>query len=328
MSSTRLAALDELDTAALGKVQAGCNYINAEIAKARRKVGQVTLVATLLSVGLVVYLFVQTERVDLRVALFPVLVAILALGAASSRVGRRVSSGYKQIVVGRIVSALGGGLTYSPTARLAKQDFLAMDVFDSRVETFVAEDEVSGRKGAVTYTITEARASRTEGSGERKRTITIFVGSIVRIDFNKNFGGHTVVVPHGETKALGGIFGGLFGESSTRRQKEQVALENADFENQFTAYSTDQQEARYILTPKLMELIMEAQARLGAGLRLCFVENSVFVMVPHIRNRFEVSLFGPKVTPDRVVGELAEVISLAEHLIEALELETRIWSRA
>jgi hypothetical protein len=327
VTSATVGRLDQLDPAALRRVQAGCNYINAEIAKARRKVGQVTLVATLLSVAAVVYLVVEVGDVDVRLMFFPVVVALLTLGAASTRIGRGVSSGYKQIVVGRIVGALGGGLTYSPTARLSKQDFLAMDVFDSRVETFSAEDEVSGRKGAVTYTITEVQATRTEGSGKNKRTITIFAGSIVRLDFNKNFGGHTVVVPHGETKALGGLLGGLLGEARTRSAKEQVSLENVDFEKQFTAYSTDQQEARYILTPKLMELVMEAQARLGSGLRLCFSANSVFVMVPQLRNRFEVSLFGPKVTPDRVVGELTEVISLAERLIEALELETRIWSR-
>jgi hypothetical protein len=327
MTSTRLGFTGQLDAAALRKVQAGCNYINAEIAKARRKLFNTAIVAALLTVAVLSFALAQAGVTDGRVLYAPFAVGALAAAIVGLRARRSLSSGYKQIVIGRIVNALGHELTYSRWSRLTEQNLLDMDLFEERIEDWYAEDEVSGRKGAVTYSITEARATRTEGSGDNERTITVFKGSIVRLDFNKSFLGHTVVVPHGETKALGGVFGSLFGESGTRRRKEIVNLENVDFENQLTAYSTDQQEARYILTPKMMELIMAAQSTLGSAVRLCFRANSVFVTVPQTSDRFEVSLFGPKITPELVVGELAEVLALAEHLIDVLELETRIWSR-
>jgi hypothetical protein len=327
VTSTRLGLTGQLDAAALRKVQAGCSYINAEIAKARRKVFNTAIVAALLTVAVLSFVLAQVGVTDGRALYAPLVVAVLAAALVGVNARRSLSSGYKQIVIGRIVNALGHELTYSRWSRLTEQDFVDMDLFEQRVEDWHAEDEIGGRKGAVTYSITEAKATRTEGSGDNERTITIFTGLIVRLDFNKRFLGHTVVVPHGETKALGGIFGSLLGESGTRRRKEIVNLENVDFEKEFTAYSTDQQEARYILTPKLMELIMRAQSTLGSALRLCFRANSVFVTVPQISDRFEVSLFGPKVTPELVLGELGEVIALAEHLIDVLELETRIWSR-
>ena len=198
-----------------------------------------------------------------------------------------------------------------------------MDLFNRRAEQWRAEDEICGRKNVVSYSILEAKATRTEGSGKNRRTVTIFKGVIVRLDFNKHFQGHTVVIPHSE----GQILGGLFGESSSRGRKEICRMDNVEFENAFSVYATDQQEARYILTPKLMDLIMGARVRINDGVRMSFHDNSVFMTLPGQGDRFELSLFGRPVTPEGIVGELAAVVRLAEDLVDTLDLETRIWTR-
>ena len=53
----------------------------------------------------------------------------------------------------------------------------------------------------------------------------------------------------------------------------------------------------------------------------------VFVAVSSTANRFEPPLFG-RATPENVMGDFLEVIDLAESLVKALDLETRIWTRA
>src|SRR5690606_34395893 len=113
----------------------------------------------------------------------------------------------------------------------------------------------------------------------------------------------------------------------SRGGKQRVTLAHADFENSYTVYSTDHQEAHYLLTPKLIELIMQARQRFE-GMRLCFYQNSLYATLPSTRNRFEAKLFGGTATPVAALEELAEVVGLAEHLVEVLDLETRIWSRA
>jgi hypothetical protein len=236
---------------------------------------------------------------------------------------RKLARSFKQIVVSRVVGALGHGLTYKPESSFTKADFLEMDLFNQRCEKWKSEDEICGGKNKVSYSVHEAKATRTEGSGKHRRTVTIFKGLIVRLDFNKHFGGHTVVVPQSE----GNILGGLLGESESRGRKEIVRLENADFENRFSVYSTNDQEARYLLTPKLMELVLQATTLLGSGIRLSFHDNSVFLTIPQSRDRFEVALFGAAITPESVAGDLVEVVALAERLVDVLDLETRIWTR-
>ena len=318
-TSSTVGRISQLDTQTLAKLQAGCHFINAEVSRVR---GRIMIVAAVVAVlGVIVYgLMWNRGARDPRLVLGGAIAIIVAFTMWEHR---KLSKTYKQIVVRRVVSALGQGLTYSPDSRFTKQDFLDMDLFNLRVEQWRAEDEVCGRQNAVTYSILEAKATRTEGSGKNRRTITIFKGVIVRLDFNKHFHGHTVVVPNSESQ----ILGGLFGESSSRRSKDLCRMENVEFEKAYSVYATDQQEARYILTPKLMDLIMRARARLNGGLRMSFHDNSVFVTLPDSGDRFELKLFGSKVTPESTVGELCQVVQLAEDLVGTLDLETRIWTR-
>ena len=317
-TGVRIGRLSQLDQSTLLKLQAGCNYINAEIDKMRRRVLSAALVAGALGIALYMFMWKSGEK-DPRLPLGGAAV-LTGIYAANER--RKLSKVYKQIVVSRVVSALGEGMTYTPESRFTKQDFLDMDLFEKRTEQWNAEDEICGRKNTVSYSILEAKATRTEGSGKNRRTVTIFKGLIIRLDFNKNFQGHTVVVPDSESK----ILGGLFGEAESRRRKEIARLENVDFEKLYSVYCTDQQEARYILTPKFMELIMQAKGTFG-DIRLSFHDNSVFVCVPQSVDRFEFGFFGGKVSPEGIVGDLAEVVLLAERMVDTLELETRLWSR-
>jgi hypothetical protein len=310
--------LSQLDGATLGKLQAACNFINAETDKVRRRV----LWFGLGTFAFAAIVFAFMWRGGLRDPRFHIFAAIAIVLAHAAYEHRQLSKTYKQVVVGRVVAALGHGLSYSPESRFTKDDFLGMDLFLREVQTWKAEDEVSGRKNAVSYSLLEAKATRTEGSGKNRRTVTIFRGLIVRLDFNKHFRGHTVVVPNSESQ----ILGGLFGESESRRAKELCRMENVDFEATFSVYSTDQQEARYILTPKLMELIIDANRSID-GIRCSFQASSVFVTIPTSADRFNIRLFGSKVTPETSVGELAQLVGLAEQLIDTLDLETRIWTK-
>lgn len=315
-----LGRISQVDQETLAKLQAGCNYINAEVKRLRHRVISVSILAV---AGAGVWLvFMRHHPVwgDVRLPL-GVAVAIILLVAVQA--SRQLAKSYKSIVVRRVVAALGQGFTYKPESSFTKSHFLSMDLFNQKCEDWKSEDEVGGKKNLVSYSLHEAKATRTEGSGKNRRTVTVFKGLIVRLDFNKNFAGHTVVIPDSEGK----ILGGLFGESESRSRKEIVRLESADFENIFSVYSTNDQEARYLLTPKLMELVLETRAVLGEDVRLSFHDNSVFLTIPQSKDRFEVVLFGRPVTPETAAGDLVEVVTLAEKLVDVLDLETRIWTR-
>lgn len=315
-----LGRISQLDQATLAKLQAGCNFINAEVTRLRNRVISVSILA--LGGAGVWYMIMHRNPVwgDIRPALG---VAVAIIGLVAVQASRQLAKTYKSIVVRRVVAALGQGFTYNPESSFTKIHFLSMDLFNEKCEDWKSEDEIGGRKNLVSYSLHEAKATHTEGSGKNRRTVTIFKGLIVRLDFNKNFAGHTVVIPDSEGK----ILGGLFGESESRSRMQIVRLENVDFEKVFSVYSSNDQEARYLLTPKLMELVLETRALFNADVRLSFQENSLFLTIPQSKDRFEVVLFGRAVTPESAAGDLVEVVTLAEKLVDVLDLETRIWTR-
>ena len=317
--TTKIGRISQLDHSTLLRILAGCNFINAEVTRLKSRVLKATVAGLVLAAVVYGFMLRQGER-DPRA---PLMLAFMISALVTQHARTQLKKNYKGIVVKRVVDALGHGMTYKPESTFTKTDFVGMHLFDRKPERWTAEDEVCGKKNAVTYSLHEIRASYMQRSGKHRREIIIFKGLIVRLDFNKSFVGHTIVVSDSQAQ----ILGGLFGESGSRAGKEIVRLENPDFEREFAVYSTDQQQARYLLTPKLMELVLRAQIVLGGQLRLSFHDNSMFVTVPQDKDRFEVSLFGGPVTPESTMGDLVEVVSLAEQLVDTLDLETRIWTR-
>lgn len=305
----------QADAATRARLEAGCKFINHKIEQLRRRF--LTIAAVVVAAGMVWWL---STGVDFRA---PLGIGGFLLVIAKVRADRELSRWYKRMVISRVVEAVGNGLSYTQESDFTRDRFRAMDLFDGRVDNFKSEDQIVGRKNEVAFALHEVRATREEKQGKHTRTVTVFRGLIAILEFNKHFHGHTVVVPENESKWLAG----LFGSKGARGSKERVTMAHADFENKYTVYSTDHQEAHYLLTPKLIELILQARQRFQ-GMRLCFYQNSLYVTLPSTRNRFEAKLFGASTSPVAAVEELAEVVGLAEHLVEVLDLETRIWSRA
>lgn len=311
-----LAAFAQLDAATRARIESACAFVNNRIREQRGKVIQVSAIALTIAVGVW-----ALTGIDPRIPGFAAL-AVIALVTAHAQ--RDIRKWYKLMVIKRVVEALGDGLAYTHESSLDQSQFREMDLYSSRIDSWKSEDQVSGRRREVTFELHEVRAIRREKQGKHTREIVVFQGLVVVLEFNKNFHGHTVIVPDKD----GRILGGLFGESETRRNKQIVRLENADFENSYSVYTTDGQEAHYLLTPKLMELVLQARTQMGGDVRLAFFRNSLFVTVPSAQDRFEVSLFASQVTAMSAITDLAAVVALAEQLIDVLELETRIWTRA
>jgi hypothetical protein len=302
-----------LDPMTRGRIQAACNVVNEEIAEQRRVVfyGYAAIAA----IGLAL---LGAHPDWWRYILAG---AVLANAILTGTARNRIRKSYKSLVIGRIVKALDRGLTYNPKSSFRYADLKAMDLFPNKYNGFSSEDELSGRKENVSYSVHEVRLKATGGSN-----VKIFEGMMIRLDFNKNFRGHTIVIPDSEARTLGPVFGELL-ESSSRRNKRLVKLENRDFERVFAVYSTDDQEARYLLTPKLMELALQANALHMTQIRLVFLGNSLFVAIPMKGDRFEATIHSV-VTPESALSDFLGVVDLAEQLIDTFQLETRIWSRA
>ena len=104
-----------------------------------------------------------------------------------------------------------------------------------------------------------------------------------------------------------------------------MALEHPGFAAAFRVHASDEVEARYILTPSMMERILALQARSERPIHLAFRNNRAFLGVNYGRALFEPAIAAS--TSLSAIHEMAAHFALAEGIVQELDLNTRIWTK-
>jgi hypothetical protein len=240
------------------------------------------------------------------------------------------SLAFKHHVVRRIVEFIDPELKYLSASRIPTDLFISSGIFTRTPDRVSGEDLVKGRYSGVELSFSELHAEyMTTTTDSKGRTVTqwhdIFKGVFMVADFNKDFHTRTVVLPDSTEGVFGSYLGGILQKLDFTRSGQLVKLESPDFEKAFAVYGEDQVEARYILTPALMERILALRESFGDGLALSFAGSKLFLAMPMGRNLFEVdgsSIESPGLL-DRVFSDMSALIGV----VDILNLTTRIWTK-
>ncbi len=178
------------------------------------------------------------------------------------------------------------------------------------------EDRITGRHDQVSISLADANLKKRVRSGKRTSYRVVFQGLLCAFSFPKRFSGRTVI-----TRDQGKIFNWFQGMAAPG---ERVHLEDPRFEDVFEVYSSDQVEARYLLTPTFMErLLTLAEKYRSSVLRLAFDGDRLLLSLDIRADSFEAgSVFETADDPSRVTS-LVEDISLIYDMIDTLGLTLR-----
>lgn len=235
---------------------------------------------------------------------------------------------YKRKLIAQALKTIDQSLEIDPKRGLAENEFISTLLFNRRPDRYKSEDLVFGNAGKTKFSFSEVRAEYKEVTNTKKgRQETwheIFCGVIFQADFNKNFNGATVV----QAKEFGSSISDWFTSNIPffSSSNSRVTLESPEFDKHFVTHSTDQIEARYILTPLMMESICALNDRCKYSISLSFIGNIVNIAFPLSKNYFEAPLFKSLITDELMQDDL----SLVRHIykvIETLDLNTRIWGK-
>ena len=229
--------------------------------------------------------------------------------------GGRLSPRYKKELIGKLVEELIENGQYTPESGLSESAFNKTGLFGSP-DRYHSEDLISGHIGKTPFCFAEVHAEEkhttTNSKGQAQTTwVTLFKGFMFVADFNKNFSGRTTVLRDSFLNFARG---------------NRVKLENTEFEKHYDVFSTDQVEARYILTPSMMERMIQLDNLFGNDTLLSFQESKVVIMIKSSRNHFESKLTRP-VNEKKTLQEEYNTIVALTSIIDALDLNTRIWSK-
>ncbi len=232
---------------------------------------------------------------------------------------------FKAEVVPEILAALYPEIGYFPDDGIARGRFADTRLFGS-FDRYRSEDRLAGTRGKTRLELAEVRAERKVRSNKNTHYETVFHGVLLIADFNKNFRGRTVVLPDVAERFLGSLVG-KFLQNCNFTEGQAVRLEDPAFEKLFSVYSSDQIEARYLLTPDMMARLTRLRQRTGGGLRVLFENSRLVIAAPTAGNWLEPPFFG-KLADFAVVEEVRRELAFALDIIDELDLNTRIWNKA
>lgn len=144
------------------------------------------------------------------------------------------------------------------------------------------DDCVLGSHLGVEIGINEVQLLREDRDKDNKpQDVTVFRGLIISLASHKPFKGHTVVIR--SRSSLTNFF------SDSHGGLERVRLEDPQFEKLFDVFSSDQIEARVLLTTAFMERLLNLANFFNSRIQCAFHLNRLLITIESRDNRFEQS---------------------------------------
>lgn len=278
--------------------------------------------------GLAVLLYLSKGDSGMLLAI-TILFAAIAIGLGIWGLTKYLPyrSAFKKEVVTKIVHLINPDYKYDPTRHISQADFDNSELFNHHSDRCKGDDFVSGVIEKTDFQFSELMAEyKTVSTKDGKRETQwhpIFKGLFFHADFNKSLTSSTFVLPDTAEKLLG-KFGQKFQKSISKGKL--VKLENPEFEKEYVVYSSSQQEARYILTPTMMEAMVNIKRELKFKMHFSFVKERVYCAIS-----FKKALFEPNIRKGikfSDVEEMYQLFNLIETIIHEMNLNTRIWTKS
>ncbi len=289
----------------------------------RQSVKKIAVVTCLLFVAAVITLIITSSS---RSGVTGILTLLLFLGGIISIIRlyyrkKTYVATYKETIVRKIINFIDPSFQYNPGNHISRSDYDASGLFIEKPERFKGDDYIEGKREKTLFCFSELHTEHKVGSGKNAHWETIFKGLFFIGDFNKHFQGRTYV--WSEHNPQLNFLNKLF--SSFAWDLAKVKLESSEFENRFIVYSTDQVEARYILTPSFMERLSKLQDMMGQKTAFSFVNTNIYVAVPIKDDLFEPSVFSAN--DYNTISDYYNTVQMVLDIIDELKLNQRLWTK-
>lgn len=246
---------------------------------------------------------------------------------------QKITSGfalnYKEVLLPELLTYQGVQATYNGDGYVPQLDFLASGFYEpQKINKYIGSDLIEVKEGETNSKFSQLEVHEYRQSGSKSEIVEIFKGLFYVSDFNKNMEGHTLVVPDVATE----IFGRNLGERLNKlgqiayKDVKLEQLENTEFEEYFSVFSSDPIEARYILSPKLVESIMSLRKELGRDYSLAFKKGEMYLMIESGKDLLGPNLFNSLDNQERA-AEINTFLSTILKITEKFDLNTRIWGK-
>ena len=287
------------------------------------------LIITLFAIGIAVAL-IFIMPIFIPIAFVFWVMASLIFTASDKQ---KYSLMYKNYFVTRSLNRIFEDVQYNK--RGIKKDVIESTNMINMGNHFESNDYVEAKYKGVNFCQSDVEVEKeTVDSDGNSSTITLFQGRWLIFNFNKEFksnvqvsgkrfGNDSLYVGYGDKKYK------TIGDNSSiveyqNMRYSKVKMESEAFNKMFRVYTQIEHDAFYILTPQIMEKLLNLANLYKGMIKFGFIDNKLHVAINDGRDAFEPASFLKKIDEkkvfERVDRQIKEITSLIDELNSSNDL--------
>ena len=246
---------------------------------------------------------------------------------------------FKSQVLPTLLETITSTASYYPDDYIDEYTFEDSKIFERcggllneycSIDYFSGEDLIEGTYEDIPFKFSQIKAETLKPTGEKDdsgnelhKREDIFTGLFLVSEFNKPFEGTTFILPDHEELVIG-FLSKTFQRLRERDGLELIKLENPEFEKYFKVYSSCQIESRFIITPKMMEIILMARDLFKSEISISMVSGNIYIAINYSSDILESSIFSSYLDPC-LLDKCKKEFNLLFDLINIFDLEVKLW---
>lgn len=276
----------------------------------RKKCASLVTFGLLIGLGgiLLVYLLREIPILGIIVAAGGFITSIVGYGQFST-----LSKTFKNKYLRDLISKTFNNAEYYPDRGIDKNRVYATNLV-KKADRYHAEDLIKGNFDGVGFETCDLKLEekhvRHTKNGTQVYYVTYFLGRFFEFEFPKEFKSKIIVTESGLSTWFSSF--------------KKIELESVEFNKKFKTYTLNEHDAFYVLTPHLMESLLELERSNPGTIALLFTGKKLNIAINNNRNTFEISLF--RKIDMSIINELQHDLNVIKDIVLELKLNRNIFT--
>jgi len=219
----------------------------------------------------------------------------------------------KSEILKKLIESFSPDFFYDPYTGVSQDVFKKSQIIKG-YSTFYGEDHVTGKYNNIQIEFSELFIQQKND----KSTTTLFKGPFYVVQSPKTFAAKTNILPDTAEKLFGGL-GTIFQKMNMMREKV-IKIDDAAFEKEFVVYSNDENEAKDILTPNVINYLMDKK-KINKNVFMSCIEDKIYFGLYNGADLFPVDINKSidNVILEQYYNEVVSHVKIAEELHQLIK---------
>lgn len=227
---------------------------------------------------------------------------------SATRKFKELSHEFKSKYLVKEIEKIYPGCEYDPRKGFTSDEIYGAKIL-RRASRFYSEDYMKGIYEGVAFEAADVTLEDVHNNGKQTTTVTVFMGRVYKFQFNKKFRSNIIINQPS-------FFNHLFGW-------KRVKTESVEFNKELTVYSDDEYEAFYVLTPHLMEKLLELDRKYHDRICFSFINNRLYIAIDTRVDTFDLKMF--RQFDNNILNEYRDQLNDIKDFIHHLNLDRKLF---